>query len=76
MFENFLKELYMFGLGPSELLVVLVIVFFMFGAKRIPDIARGLGKGIAELKKATREIPEQQTASLDDHQPSNNQYPV
>jgi len=53
----------MFGLGPSELLLVLLLVFFMFGAKRIPEIARGFGKGISEFKKATHEVPDKQKPS-------------
>ncbi len=46
----------MFGLGPTELLIVFVIVLLVFGAKRIPEIARGLGKGIVEFKKAASDI--------------------
>jgi sec-independent protein translocase protein TatA len=41
--------------GPEWILVILVIVLF-FGAKRIPELARGLGKGIREFKDATKEV--------------------
>lgn len=41
--------------GP-ELFVILFIVLLLFGAKKIPDLARGLGKGIKEFKDATKEI--------------------
>ncbi|MFC1693656.1 twin-arginine translocase TatA/TatE family subunit [Candidatus Latescibacterota bacterium] len=44
------------GLGPMELMVIFLIVLLVFGAKRIPEIAQGLGKGITEFKKAAREI--------------------
>ena len=44
------------GLGPTELIVIFLIVLLVFGAKRIPEIAQGLGKGIMEFKKAAREI--------------------
>jgi len=41
--------------GPEWILIVLVIIIF-FGAKKIPEIARGFGKGIREFKDATKEI--------------------
>lgn len=47
----------MFGLGGPELIIVLVIVFLLFGAKRIPDLASGLGEGIRSFKKALNEDP-------------------
>lgn len=47
----------MFGnIGTGELLLIFLVVLLVFGAKRIPEIARGLGKGIREFKDATREI--------------------
>ena len=41
----------MFGLGLPEILVILVIFLFLFGAKRLPEIGAGLGKTVKELKK-------------------------
>ena len=49
----------MFGLGPSELLIIFLIVLLVFGAKRIPEIAQGLGKGITEFKRAAREVTDE-----------------
>ncbi|NIO79133.1 MAG: twin-arginine translocase TatA/TatE family subunit [Candidatus Aminicenantes bacterium] len=46
----------MFGLGATELIIILVIVVVLFGAKRIPEIASGLGKGIVNFKKASSEL--------------------
>ena len=47
----------MFGnLGGGEILLILVFVVIFFGPKKLPEIAQGLGKGIREFKKATRDI--------------------
>jgi sec-independent protein translocase protein TatA len=40
------------GLGTGELVVLVIVILLLFGAKRIPDLARGLGKGIKEFKDA------------------------
>ncbi len=46
-----------------ELLVILAIVVLLFGAKKIPELAKGLGSGIKNFKKAMREDEEEETAS-------------
>lgn len=43
----------MFGLGVQELLIILIIAAFFFGGKKIPELAKGLGKGIREFKTAS-----------------------
>ncbi len=50
----------MFGLGPSELIVVFVLVILLFGAKRLPEIAKGLGQGLKEFKKELKSLNEPQ----------------
>ncbi|WP_258097492.1 Sec-independent protein translocase subunit TatA/TatB [Marinoscillum pacificum] len=46
-----------FGMpGGGEILVILLFVIIFFGAKKIPELARGLGRGIREFKDATREV--------------------
>ncbi|MBI4711902.1 MAG: twin-arginine translocase TatA/TatE family subunit [Planctomycetes bacterium] len=45
----------MFGLGMQELLVILLILLLLFGATKIPALARGLGKSVKEFKKGMRE---------------------
>ena len=42
----------MFGLGAGELVLILVIVIFFFGSKKIPDLAKGMGQAINEFNKA------------------------
>jgi len=45
----------MFGMGPWELALIFLVVLLLFGAKRLPDIAQGMGKGIREFKKAVKD---------------------
>lgn len=50
----------MFGnLGTGELLLILLFILIFFGAKKIPDFAQSLGKGIKEFRKAARDIQEE-----------------
>src|SRR5918999_5053161 len=42
------------SVGPTELLILLTIILLLFGAKRIPELAKGLGSGIREFRKGTR----------------------
>lgn len=46
----------MFGLGVQELLIILVIALVFFGAEKIPQLAKSLGKGMAEFKKAQQDL--------------------
>lgn len=48
--------LFLGSIGTTEILVILFIVLLLFGAKKIPELARGLGRGIREFKDATKEI--------------------
>ena len=47
------------NLGATEILLILFVILIFFGAKKIPELAQGLGKGIREFKKATREIEDE-----------------
>ena len=49
----------MFGIGTTELLVILFIILLVFGSKKLPELAQGLGKGIREFKKASNDIQEE-----------------
>ena len=48
----------MFGLGATELIIILVIVVILFGARRLPEIGKGIGEAIKNFKKSTSEPDE------------------
>jgi sec-independent protein translocase protein TatA len=51
----------MFGLGPTELIIIAVIILLLFGAKRLPDIGKGIGGAIREFRKVKHEISPEKT---------------
>ena len=53
--NNIEKEKKMFGIGMPELIVILVIILIIFGAGKLPQIGEGLGKGIRNFKKSTKD---------------------
>lgn len=56
----------MFGIGPLELVVILVVALLVFGPKRVPELARTIGKGLAEFRRASNDL--RQTLALDELQ--------
>jgi len=46
----------MFGLGFTEVMVILILILLIFGPARLPEIARGLGKGVRQIRRATRDL--------------------
>ncbi|HTG44880.1 MAG TPA: twin-arginine translocase TatA/TatE family subunit [Verrucomicrobiae bacterium] len=60
------------GMGGWEMVLILAVVLVLFGAKRLPELAKGLGQGIKEFKKATRDVTDEIQRSVEEdpyHQP-------
>lgn len=55
----------MFGIGGGEFFLIIIVVLMLFGSDKIPEIARGLGKGMQQLKQATNEIKSEIHKSAD-----------
>lgn len=62
--------------GGWEIVLILAVVLILFGAKKLPELAKGLGQGIKEFKKATNEVTSeiQRAGEINDYQPSQVQY--
>ena len=56
-------------IGGWEIVLILAVVLILFGAKKLPELAKGLGTGIKEFKKATREVTEELNTAMDDTPP-------
>jgi len=54
-----MQTLLAFSLGGPEIFVIIFAILLLFGAKKIPELAKGLGKGIREFKDATKEIKDE-----------------
>ena len=55
----------MFGLGIGELLLIVAIIVLLFGSKKIPQLAKGLGEGIREFKKSVKGDAEEEKKIID-----------
>lgn len=44
------------GVGMDEMIVIIVLILILFGSKRLPELARGIGKGMREIKKAADDV--------------------
>ena len=62
-------------LGGWEIVLILAVVLILFGAKKLPELAKGLGTGIKEFKKATREVTDEMSAAMDDTSPPPKRLP-
>jgi sec-independent protein translocase protein TatA len=59
----------LFNLGGGEIILILALILILFGARKLPELAKGLGQGIKEFKKATREVTDEVSHAMDDTPP-------
>ncbi len=62
----------MFGIGWQEIVVIVLVVLLLFGARRIPELMRSLGKGVREFKEGMKDI-EKDVKDEDNKEPSDKQ---
>ena len=55
----------LFNLGGGEIILILALILILFGAKKLPELAKGLGQGIKEFKKTSREIQDELNEAID-----------
>ncbi|HOK03758.1 MAG TPA: twin-arginine translocase TatA/TatE family subunit [Victivallales bacterium] len=56
----------MFGLGTGEIIIIFIVILLLFGGRKIPEVARGLGKGIREFKKAKEGFEESLNEAIEE----------
>ena len=54
------------GLGPWEIGLIILVIIILFGGKKLPELARGLGLGLREFNKATKEIKDEVKSATDE----------
>ena len=54
------------SLGPWEIVLIILVIILIFGGKKIPELARGLGKGLKEFRKTTNEIKDKVNTAAED----------
>ena len=54
------------SLGPWEIIIIFVVILLIFGGKKLPELAKGLGQGFKEFKKATNDIKEEVDSAISD----------
>lgn len=62
-----MTPIYAFALGGPELILVFVLILLLFGAKKLPQLARGMGKSIGEFKKAKEEFEDEITKTKENN---------
>lgn len=66
----------LFNFGGGEIILILALVLILFGAKKLPELAKGLGQGIREFKKATKEVTDEVQNAVEDTPPPARRLPV
>jgi sec-independent protein translocase protein TatA len=65
----------LFNLGGGEIILILALILILFGARKLPELAKGLGQGIKEFKKATKEVTDEVSSAMDDSSSSQRRLP-
>ena len=55
----------MFGLGPTEIILILLVIILLFGARKLPDLARGLGRSVIEFRKGMKGEDDEKSGDKD-----------
>ena len=61
-----LKTILLFGLGGQEILLIALVVLLLFGGAKIPELMKGLGKGVKSFKQGMKEVDDEVKTSIDD----------
>jgi len=61
-----LNMITLWALGTGEIILIALVVLLIFGGKKIPELMRGLGKGVSQFKKGVREVDDEINASLNE----------
>ncbi|HOG05710.1 MAG TPA: twin-arginine translocase TatA/TatE family subunit [Paludibacter sp.] len=61
-----LNMIYLWALGTGEIILIALVVLLIFGGKKIPELMRGLGKGVSQFKKGMKEVDDEINATMDD----------
>lgn len=62
-------------IGGSEIIVILLLVLILFGGKKIPELMKGLGKGVKEYKKAVNGVEDEINGAINEEQPASSAQP-
>ena len=64
----------MFGLGLGETVLIIIAILLLFGAKRLPEVAQGLGKGVREFRRAMKDTADEIKGQPEEKKPTNSSH--
>src|SRR5258708_6299008 len=69
VFSSMNTKFGIFNLGGGEIILILALILILFGARKLPELAKGLGQGIKEFKKATKEVTDEVSQAMEEKPP-------